>query len=102
MKRRLRRFLYGPPRRRRNPNAELDYFEYQLGAANSSPFAAYLSFSDDVAAIGLGIDWGGFVDNVEAEGSRLVGAKPCGFLHAFESHGEVVAVSPCPSCKAAV
>lgn len=101
---------------RRFPNAHLRNFERQLAAANSSPFAAYLSFSDDVAAIGLGTDWRGMVEDVEAEGTRVLGAVPCPGPHADalvnwrsgpragtqEYKDDVLNGEPCPSCGAAV
>lgn len=102
---------------RRLPNAHLRHFERQLAAANSSPFAAWLSFSDEVASIGLVTDWRGMVEALEAEGSRLIGAVPCPGVampdgyHAehgdFMEYGEALLrdvphSTTCPSCKAAV
>ena len=85
----------------RFPNARLNHFERQFAAANSSPFAAWLSFSEETTSLGLVTDWRGMVEDLEAEGSRLIGAKPCGLRHAYDS-GEAIDRLPCPQCKAAV
>lgn len=93
---------------RRFPNAHLIHFERQLAAANSSPFAAWLSFSDEVTDIGLVTDWGGMVKDLEAEGSWLIGAVPCPAPHGaggtFPPEVEMTNIIPsgCPACGAAV
>lgn len=93
---------------RRLPNAHLRHFERQLAAANSSPFAAWLTFSDEVTSIGLTTDWRGMVEALEAEGARLIGAVPCPSPHGaggtFPHEVEMTNIIPagCPSCGAAV
>lgn len=111
MKRHFLRILFGPPKRpvrRRHPNQALRMFEGDLRDANSSPFAAYMCFSDEIAALGAGPDWKSAVEDLEAEGSRLIGAVSCPGPHGaggtFPHEVEMTNVIPagCPSCKAAV
>lgn len=85
-----------------------DRFRSNLRSAESHPLAAFLSFSDEAAGIGLGPDWRGMVADLEAEGSALIGAVPCpdAIPHGWEHSqtGEVLDFTggPCPSCGAVV